>query len=66
MEIRKMERKQKDLKVVNLSQICGDGSCGCGCEELEETENSLSLENIQEIRSSGDRSLKTPRNSTKK
>ncbi|MEE9529519.1 MAG: hypothetical protein V3W52_00885 [Syntrophobacteria bacterium] len=49
-----MRNNQKDLKVVNLSQICGDGSCGCGCQELEEAEKVLSLEKIRRIRSSGD------------
>ncbi len=49
-----MRNNQKDLKVVNLLQICGDGSCGCGCQELEEAEKVLSLEKIQQIRSSGD------------
>ncbi|MEE9531370.1 MAG: hypothetical protein V3W52_10275 [Syntrophobacteria bacterium] len=49
-----MEKNQKDLKVVNLSQICGDGSCGCGCQELEEAEKILYLEKIRRIRSSGE------------
>jgi hypothetical protein len=54
LEVKKMRKNQKDLKVINLSQICGDGSCGCGCQELEEAEKVLSLEKIQRIRSSGD------------
>lgn len=53
-EVKRMRNNQKDLKVVNLLQICGDGSCGCGCQELEEAEKVLSLEKIQQIRSSGD------------
>lgn len=63
LEVKKMEKNQKDLNVPNLSQVCGDGSCGCGCQELEEAEKVLSLEKIREIRSP-DESLKIPGNST--
>ncbi len=49
-----MEGKQKDVNVPNPMEICGDGSCGCGCEWPMETEQLLSQEKIQEIPSSSD------------
>ncbi len=47
-----MERKQKDLNVPDPSEICGDGSCGCGCGGFMETANVLSQEKIRKIPSS--------------
>lgn len=60
-----MERKKKDLNVPDPSEICGDGSCGCGCGGFMETEKVLSQEKIREIRSSSDEeSLGTTGNPT--
>jgi hypothetical protein len=47
-----MEKKQKDSNVPDPSEICGDGSCGCGCDGFMGTDKVLSQEKIQEIRSS--------------
>ncbi len=47
-----MGKNQKDLNVPDPSEICGDGSCGCGCEGPMETKRVSSQEKIQEIRSS--------------
>ncbi len=49
-----MGRKKKDLNVADPSEICGDGSCGCGCDGFIETEKVLSQEKIREIRSSSE------------
>jgi hypothetical protein len=54
MEVKTMGKNQKDLNVTDLSEICGDGSCGCGCDGFMETEKVLSQEKIREIRSSSD------------
>jgi len=34
VEARKMKEKQKAAGAPNMSQLCGDGSCGCGCGYL--------------------------------
>lgn len=52
MEVETMEKNRKELKVLHPLEICGDGSCGCGCGGLMETKEVSSEENIQEIRSS--------------
>lgn len=62
-----MERKQKDLKVPDPLEICGDGSCGCGCGGPMETKKVLSQEKTQEIRSSsGEEMLGTTGNPTER
>jgi hypothetical protein len=47
-----MKKKQKNMNVPDPSEMCGDGSCGCGCEWPMETEKVLSQEKMQETRSS--------------
>lgn len=52
-----MGKNQKDLSVSDPSEICGDGSCGCGCGLPMETKKVLSQEKMQEIRSSSGQEL---------
>lgn len=53
-EVKTVGKNQKDLNVPDPSEICGDGTCGCGCGWPMETDKILSQEKIQEIRSSSD------------
>ena len=46
-----MEKMQKDLSKPEISEFCGDGSCGCGCDELMGSKQILSKEEFQKIRS---------------
>ncbi|MHC4684765.1 MAG: hypothetical protein ACYTEW_10700 [Planctomycetota bacterium] len=62
-----MGKDQKDLNVPDASEICGDGSCGCGCGWPMETKKVLSQEKSQEIRSSSDeQSLEVAENPTER
>ncbi len=45
---------QKDLSKPGISEFCGDGSCGCGCDESVENNNILTKEELQKSRSSSD------------
>ncbi len=46
-----MEKNQKELKGYNSSGFCGDGSCGCGCDEIAGGRKILSKEELRKIRS---------------
>ncbi len=46
-----MEKMQKDLSKPEISEFCSDGSCGCGCDELMGSQQILSKEELQKIRS---------------
>ena len=46
-----MEKMKKDLSKPEISEFCGDGSCGCGCDEFMGSEQILSKEEFQKIRS---------------
>ncbi len=54
MEVKTMDKKEKELKVLNPSMFCGDGSCGCGCGGPMESEDELLQDKTQKIRSSSD------------
>jgi len=41
---------QKDLGKPEISEFCGDGSCGCGCDELMDGKQILSKEELQKNR----------------
>lgn len=53
-EVKTMDKKEKVLKVINPTTICGDGSCGCGCGVPMETEDDKPQEETQEVHSSSD------------
>jgi hypothetical protein len=55
IEGNKMEKNQKHLNVPDPSAICGDGSCGCGCDDFVGSKKILSKEELQKIRDSSDR-----------
>lgn len=60
-----MGKNQKDLNSPDPPEICGDGSCGCGCGGPMETKKVLSQEKSQETRSSSDeQSLEVTENPT--
>lgn len=54
MEVKTMDKKEKELKMLNLSTFCGEGSCGCGCGGPMESEDDLLHDKTREIRSSSD------------
>jgi hypothetical protein len=47
-----MDKKDKELTVLNPITSCGDGSCGCGCGVLMETKEDLPQEECEEVSSS--------------
>ncbi len=47
-----MREENKDLNESSPSEFCGDGSCGCGCDESIESKQILTKEELQKIRSS--------------
>lgn len=53
-----MEKNQKNLNVPDPSEICGDGSCGCGCDEIWGSKKILSKEELRKLRSTSSKELK--------
>lgn len=53
-----MEKNQKNLNVPDPSEICGDGSCGCGCDEIWGSKKILSKEELRKFRSTSSKELK--------
>ena len=54
----KMKKYQKDLNNSEALVFCGDGSCGCGCDEIWGSKKILSKEDLQKLRSAFHRKLK--------
>jgi len=46
-----MGKNRKEFNLSNPSEFCGDGSCGCGCDEFMENKPILSKQELQRIRS---------------
>jgi hypothetical protein len=46
-----MGKNRKEFNLSNPSEFCGDGSCGCGCDEFMENKPILSKQELQKIRS---------------
>lgn len=49
--MQRMEKMKKDLSKPEISEFCGDGSCGCGCDESVGNNNILTKEELQKSRS---------------
>ncbi|NIS71024.1 MAG: hypothetical protein GTO12_19420 [Proteobacteria bacterium] len=59
-----MKNKQKVAGDPNMSQLCEDGSCGCGCGLPMDTNRVFSEQKVQEVRSSaGEEALGVEENS---
>lgn len=53
-----MKKYQKDLNKPIPSAFCGDGSCGCGCDEIWGSKKILSKEDLRKLRFRSSRELK--------
>jgi hypothetical protein len=58
VEVKEMKKYPKDLNKPDTSAFCGDGSCGCGCDEIWGSKKILSKGELRKLRSTSSRELK--------